>query len=280
MLSAKPIIRAFFHEATNTVSYLVSDPADNAALVIDPVLDFDLRSGAVSTAAADRILQAAEKDKLRIAWILETHAHADHLSVAAYLKARTRAKIGIGERIREVQALFGARFNLSNVSGSSAEFDRLLTDGERLQIGQLTVEVLHTPGHTPACVSYRIANAVFVGDTLFMPDYGAARADFPGGDARQLYRSIRRILSLPAPGCSSAMTTSPKGARITPGKPPWVNSARGISTSTMASARTNSPRNAPHGTQRLRRRFSCCHRSRSIFALDACHRPNPTASAF
>ena len=198
MPSPQPRIRAFFHEATNTVSYLVSEASGGAALVIDPVLDFDHRSGAVSTVTADRILQAADSDKLRIAWILETHAHADHLSAAAYLKAKTGATIGIGEHIREVHALFRTRFNLSDVSVAAAEFDRTFTDGERLQVGELTIEVLHTPGHTPACVSYRIGDAVFVGDTLFMPYYGTARADFPGGDARQLYRSIRRILSLPA----------------------------------------------------------------------------------
>lgn len=197
MPSIKPMIRAFFHEATNTVSYLVSDAAGGAALVIDPVLDFDHRSGSISTVTADRILQVADRENLRIAWVLETHAHADHLTAAAYFKAKTGAKIGIGEHIREVQALFRARFNLADVSSSGAEFDHLFSDGERLQIGALTVEVMNTPGHTPACVSYRIDDAVFVGDTLFMPDYGTARADFPGGDARRLYRSIQRILSLP-----------------------------------------------------------------------------------
>lgn len=197
MAPAQPTIRAFFHEATNTASYLVADGA-GAALVIDPVLDYDHRSGTVRTVAADRILEAAAKENLRIAWILETHAHADHLSAAAYLQTRTGAKIGIGEHIREVQRLFRTRFNLTDVSETGAEFDRLFADGERLQVGRLTIDVMHTPGHTPACVSYRIGDAVFVGDTLFMPDYGTARADFPGGDARQLYRSIRRILSLPA----------------------------------------------------------------------------------
>ncbi len=193
----KPEIRAFFDEATNTVSYLVGDPQTRTAAVIDPVLDFDPRSGEGATHSADRILAANEEAGLIIAWVIETHAHADHLSAAPYLKLKTGAKVGIGEHIREVQRIFGPIFNLPDVSGDGSEFDHLFEDGERFHIGSLEVEVLHTPGHTPASVSYKIGDAVFVGDTLFMPDYGTARADFPGGSARELYRSIRRLLSLP-----------------------------------------------------------------------------------
>lgn len=190
-------IQAFFDDATNTVSYLVSDPVSSKAAVIDPVLDYDHRSGKISTHSADQILNVAQAGGLTVIWVLETHAHADHLSAAPYIKQKTGAQVAIGEYIREVQSIFRPVFNLDDVSTDGSEFDRLLGDGERFPLGQLEVEVIHTPGHTPACVSYRIGNAVFVGDTLFMPDYGTARADFPGGSARTLYRSIRRLLSLP-----------------------------------------------------------------------------------
>ena len=190
-------IQAFFDEATNTVTYLVSDPVTRQAAVIDPVLDYDHRSGKVSTASADQVLAAAAAQALEVAWILETHAHADHLSAAPYLKACTGARVAIGEHIRDVQAIFRPVFNLDDVSGDGGEFDRLLRDGETFTIGDLKVDVLHTPGHTPACVSYRIGDAVFVGDTLFMPDYGTARADFPGGSAHTLYQSIQKLLALP-----------------------------------------------------------------------------------
>ena len=190
-------IQAFFDEATNTVTYLVSDPVTRQAAVIDPVLDYDHRSGKVSTASADQVLAAVAAQALEVAWILETHAHADHLSAAPYLKARTGARVAIGEHIRDVQTIFRSVFNLDDVSGDGVEFDRLLRDGETFTIGELKVDVLHTPGHTPACVSYRIGDAVFVGDTLFMPDYGTARADFPGGSAHTLYQSIQKLLALP-----------------------------------------------------------------------------------
>jgi glyoxylase-like metal-dependent hydrolase (beta-lactamase superfamily II) len=195
--SPKPEIRAFFDEPTNTVSYLVWDPATREAAVIDPVLDFDHRSGKAKADSAAAILAHAQNEGLKIAWVLETHAHADHLSGAPYIKMKTGAKVGIGEHIRDVQRIFRPVFNAIDVSGEGAEFDHLFKDGERFKIGSLSGEVIYTPGHTPACVSYRIEDAVFVGDTLFMPDYGTARADFPGGDARALYRSIQRILSLP-----------------------------------------------------------------------------------
>ncbi len=190
-------IRAFFDEATFTVSYLVWDPATSTAAVIDPVLDYDPKSGRTSTKSADAILAVAAAQGLKIEWVLETHAHADHLSAGAYMREKVKAKIVIGERIKTVQSTFRAIFNMADQSTDGSDFDRLVKDGDRIALGILTIEVLHTPGHTPACVSYRIADAVFVGDTLFMPDYGTARVDFPGGDARTLYRSIRRLLSLP-----------------------------------------------------------------------------------
>ena len=192
-----PIIHAFFDEPTNTVSYLVADPATKQAAVIDPVLDYDHKSGKANVKSADAILAKAKAEGFTIGLVLETHVHADHLSGAPYIKLKTGAKVAIGERIREVQKIFRPVFNAMDVSGEGAEFDILFKDGDRFEIGSLSGEVIATPGHTPACVSYRIADAVFVGDTLFMPDYGTARADFPGGDARTLYRSIRHLLSLP-----------------------------------------------------------------------------------
>jgi glyoxylase-like metal-dependent hydrolase (beta-lactamase superfamily II) len=190
-----PVIRAFFDEPTFTVSYLVWDPDTRAAAIIDSVLDFDQASGAIHTHSADAVLAAVAEEGLTVRWILETHAHADHLSAAGYLKAKAGGEIGIGDRIGEVQALFRPRFGID--ADAAHQFDVLLADGARLPLGALEIEVLATPGHTPACVSYKVDDAVFVGDTLFMPDYGTARADFPGGDAATLYRSIRRILDLP-----------------------------------------------------------------------------------
>ncbi len=196
-MPTKPEIRAFFDEPTNTVSYLVWDPATLDGAVMDPVLNFDHRSGKATVESADALLAEAEKLGVKIGLVLETHAHADHLSGAPYIKLKTDAKVGIGEHIREVQKIFRPVFNAMDVSGDGSEFDHLYRDGERFNIGTLEAEVIYTPGHTPACVSYRIGDAVFVGDTLFMPDFGTARADFPGGDAHALYRSIHRLLSLP-----------------------------------------------------------------------------------
>lgn len=192
-----PIIRAFFDEPTNTVSYLVADSITGEAAVIDPVLDFDLPSGEVDTRSAAAILTAAQAEGWTIRLILETHAHADHLSAAPWLKAKTGADIGIGAHIRDVQKIFRPVFGLETNAVRTTDFDRLFTDGERFSVGNLEFEVMHTPGHTPADLTYCVGDAAFVGDTLFMPDYGTARADFPGGDARTLYRSIRRVLSLP-----------------------------------------------------------------------------------
>lgn len=196
-MTASPNIAAYFDEPTNTVSYLVSDPATKQAAIIDSVLDYDHRSGKTGVRSAAKILTDAKAQGLTVVWILETHAHADHLTAAPYLKTQTGARIAIGAHIGTVQDVFSKVFNLTDISGNGAEFDRLMKDGETFALGDLTVEVLHTPGHTPACVSYKIGDAVFVGDTLFMPDYGTARADFPGGNATTLYRSIKKILSLP-----------------------------------------------------------------------------------
>ena len=192
-----PRVQAFFDPATFTVSYLVSDPASREAAIVDPVLDFDVKSGRTATRSADEILAAVAAGGLHVRWILETHAHADHLSAAQHLKAKTGAKVVIGADITKVQTVFKAVFNQPGMSADGSQFDLLVKDGDNVPLGALEFEVLHTPGHTPACVTYRIGDVAFIGDTLFMPDYGTARADFPGGDARTLYRSIRRILALP-----------------------------------------------------------------------------------
>ncbi len=194
---AKPVIHAWFDVPTNTVTYLVGDPESRKAAVVDPVFDYDHKSGKADVASADAVLAKAETEGFIIDWVLETHVHADHLSAAPYIKLKTGAKVVIGENIRQVQQIFRPIFNALDVSGSGAEFDLLVKDGDALKVGNLACEVIATPGHTPACVSFRFGDVVFVGDTLFMPDYGTARADFPGGDARTLYRSIRKLLALP-----------------------------------------------------------------------------------
>lgn len=196
-MAAKPIIQAFFDEPTNTVSYLVADPATRKAAAIDPVLDYDHNAGEVDTRSVEAMLKAAADAGYTMEWTLETHAHADHLSGSPYIKAKTGAKIGIGEHIKDVQRIFRPVFNATDIKPEGGDFDHLFKDGEHFRIGELDVEVLYTPGHTPADISYKIGDAVFVGDTMFMPDYGTARADFPGGDARQLYRSIHKLLALP-----------------------------------------------------------------------------------
>jgi glyoxylase-like metal-dependent hydrolase (beta-lactamase superfamily II) len=193
----KPAIRAFFDEPTNTVSYLVWDAASMEGAVIDPVLDWDHRAGEADIRSAEAILAAAAEEGVAIHWVLETHAHADHLTAAPYIKARTGAPIGIGEHIKDVQRIFRPMFDAQDVKPEGSDFDRLFKDGERFAIGGLEVEVLYVPGHTRADIAYRIGDDVFVGDTLFMHDYGTARADFPGGDARLLWHSIRRLLALP-----------------------------------------------------------------------------------
>jgi glyoxylase-like metal-dependent hydrolase (beta-lactamase superfamily II) len=190
-------VRAFFHEPTFTVSYLVWDPETRRGAIIDSVLDFDQKSGRTATNSAQAILAAVSEEGVTVDWLLETHAHADHLSAAPFLKQALGAPIVIGEHIKTVQKVFKDVFNLGHVTADGRPFDKLVADGETLPLGELTIKVMHTPGHTPACVSYLIGDAVFVGDTMFMPDYGTARADFPGGDARTLYRSIRKLLALP-----------------------------------------------------------------------------------
>jgi glyoxylase-like metal-dependent hydrolase (beta-lactamase superfamily II) len=190
------VIHPFFDLPSHTVTYLIADPLHKRAAVIDPVFDYDHTTGKASVASADLVLKKAKAEGLAIDWILETHVHADHLSGAPYIKLKTGAQVVISENIRKVQRIFRPIFNALDVTGEGAEFDKLVCDGDSFKIGSLDCDVIATPGHTPACVSFKIGDAVFVGDTLFMPDYGTARADFPGGDARQLYRSIRKILSL------------------------------------------------------------------------------------
>lgn len=194
----QPRVTAFFDEATFTVSYVVAEPAGTACAVIDPVLGFDPKSGRTSTAQADKIIAFVRETGLKVQWVLETHVHADHLTASPQIKQALGGRTAIGNRIGAVQQTFKALFNFGDwMATDGRQFEHLFADGETFRIGAMDVTVLHTPGHTPACVTYVVGDAAFVGDTLFMPDYGTARADFPGGDAAQLYRSIRRILALP-----------------------------------------------------------------------------------
>jgi glyoxylase-like metal-dependent hydrolase (beta-lactamase superfamily II) len=191
-------IEAFFDKPTFTVSYVVSDPATKTCAIIDPVLDYDPASGRTSRAFAEKMAAYVKARGLTVEWILETHAHADHLSAAQILKEALGGKVAIGAHIAAVQTIFARVFNLEpGFAADGSQFDRLFHDGDSFAIGGVPARVMHTPGHTPACLTYLIEDAAFVGDTLFMPDYGTARADFPGGDARTLYRSIRKVLSLP-----------------------------------------------------------------------------------
>ena len=193
-----PHVKSFFDEETNTVTYVVTDGTSSSCAIIDPVLDFDMAAGRTSTASADRVIEFIRANDLEVDWILETHAHADHLSAAAYLKSKMGGKTGTGRFITRVQATFKDIFKLGDdFIPNGEQFDRLFDDEEMLELGTTHIRVMHTPGHTPSCVTFVIGDAAFVGDTLFMPDYGTARADFPGGDAAELYRSIQRIFELP-----------------------------------------------------------------------------------
>ncbi len=197
-LAVNPVVKTFFDQASNTFSYIVQDPNSNACAIIDSVLDFDYASGHTNFKSADEITSYIQAKGLTVEWILETHAHADHLSAAPYLQQKLGGKIAIGQHITVVQQTFGKIFNAGTVfERDGSQFDRLFQENDEFQIGQLTAKVMHTPGHTPACLSYLIGDAVFVGDTLFMPDYGTARCDFPGGDAAVLYQSVQKLLALP-----------------------------------------------------------------------------------
>ncbi|WP_057882271.1 MBL fold metallo-hydrolase [Tsuneonella troitsensis] len=196
--SSAPQVKAFFHEPTFTASYVVSDAATGHAAIIDSVWDFDQPSGRTSFESADLIVDHVRRQGLTVNWILETHAHADHLSAAPYLQEKLGGKLAIGREIVTVQGVFGKIFNEgTEFARDGSQFDRLLSDGDVLMIGGIPLTVLHVPGHTPADLAYLVGDAAFVGDTMFMPDYGSARADFPGGDARELYRSVRRVMQLP-----------------------------------------------------------------------------------
>ena len=194
----RPAVTSFFDPTTNTYSYVVRDPASQACVIIDSVLDYDPASGRTNTASVEKIVAFVREQQLTVEWLLETHVHADHLSAAPYLKQQLGGKLAIGAQITTVQQVFGEIFNAdAQFATDGSQFDRLLNEGDILSVGELSVQVMHTPGHTPACLSYVIGDAVFVGDTLFMPDYGTARCDFPGGDARTLYASIQRLFELP-----------------------------------------------------------------------------------
>ena len=193
-----PDVRSYFDVKTNAACYILKDPESNACAVVDSILDFDMASGTTHTAHADMLINEIKKNNWKLEWIIETHVHADHLSAAPYLSQKIGGKIAIGSNINAVQKVFGKIFNAgTEFQMDGSQFDRLFEDGDSFNVGQMEVEVMHTPGHTPACVTYVVGDAAFIGDTLFMPDFGTARADFPGGSATNLYRSIQRILSLP-----------------------------------------------------------------------------------
>jgi glyoxylase-like metal-dependent hydrolase (beta-lactamase superfamily II) len=197
-LSVKPDVTAFFDEPTNTVSYIVKDPDSDACAIIDSVMDIDYAAGRIAYESADAIIAFIQKNDFNLEWLIETHVHADHLSGAPYIQGKLGGKIGIGENITIVQETFGKIFNEgTEFQRDGSQFDHLFRDGDAYRIGTMTAHAMHTPGHTPACMTHVNGDAAFVGDTLFMPDGGSARADFPGGDARTLYRSIKRVLSLP-----------------------------------------------------------------------------------
>jgi glyoxylase-like metal-dependent hydrolase (beta-lactamase superfamily II) len=197
-LGVKPEVTAFFDEPTNTVTYVVKDPGSAACAIIDSVLDIDYAAGRLSYGSADQVMDLVKANALKVEWLIETHVHADHLSAAPYLQKHLGGKIGIGRNITIVQETFGKIFNEgTEFQRDGSQFDELLDDGDSYQIGGMTAYALLTPGHTPACMTHVVGNAAFVGDTLFMPDGGSARADFPGGDARVLYRSIKRVLTMP-----------------------------------------------------------------------------------
>ena len=194
----EPDITSFFDEATNTISYIVCDPNGSACAIIDSVLDFDFASGRTDTKSADKLINFVKENKLDVQWLLESHVHADHLSAAPYIQMAVGGKIGIGSHITDVQETFGKIFNEgTEFQRDGSQFDKLFVEGDTFHIGQLRGDVLHTPGHTPACMTYVIGDAAFVGDTLFMPDFGTARCDFPGGSSENLFSSIQKILSLP-----------------------------------------------------------------------------------
>jgi len=193
-----PQVESFFDPVTNTVSYVVIDPQSRRCALVDSVLDYDAASGHTSYAGAQKLVDFVRAQNLTVDWLLETHVHADHLSAAPWLQEQVGGKLAIGDHIRTVQHTFGKVFNAgTDFARDGSQFDHLFHDGDRYQVGELQASALHTPGHTPACMSHLIGDALFVGDTLFMPDYGTARCDFPGGDARTLYRSIRKLLALP-----------------------------------------------------------------------------------
>ncbi|UOR15817.1 MBL fold metallo-hydrolase [Qipengyuania aquimaris] len=194
----RPSIAGFFDEATNTVSYVIHDPATSKAAIVDSVLDYDAAAGRTSQGSADLMIEYVEKQGLEVEWLIETHAHADHLSAAPYIQEKLGGKLAIGREIIRVQEVFGKLFNAgTDFERDGSQFDHLFEDGETIQLGEIQMIALHVPGHTPADYAFIFGDAAFVGDTIFMPDFGTARADFPGGDARQLYRSIRRLLALP-----------------------------------------------------------------------------------
>lgn len=271
-MNVEPQVEGFFDDASNTISYLVTDPATKACAIIDSVLDLDYAAGRIATDSADRLIAAVEDRGLTLEWIIETHVHADHLSAAPYIQEKLGGKIGVGAGIIAVQDTFGKIFNEgTEFQRDGSQFDALFEDGDTYTIGGMQGFAIATPGHTPACMVHVIGNAAFAGDTLFMPDGGSARADFPGGDAGALYDSIQKVLSLPERhgASSSATITAPAGARSR-GKPRLQRSARATSTWAAARRGKNSCAFAPNATRNCRCPNSSSRRSRSTCGRARC----------
>ena len=253
--SGTPRVETFFDQATFTATHVVIDPATHHAAIVDPVLDYDPKSGRTATTSADALIVFVVAQKLTVDWLLETHVHADHLTAAPYLKDRIGGQIAIGEPVCQVQETFKAVFNAEQgFETDGAQFDRLLKDDEAFAIGDLEARVMATPGHTPACSTYLVGDAAFVGDTLFMPDFGTARCDFPGGDARQYStaRSRRSSRCRRKPASSCATTTRRRAATNTPGRPPWPRSVSAQQTRPRRRQRRRFRRNAQHAGQGTR----------------------------
>lgn len=248
-MSVTPEVQAFFDEATNTISYIVKDPTSNSCALIDTVMDIDYAAGRITFDHADELIRQIKAQDLKLEWIIETHVHADHLSAAPYIQQKLGGKIGVGSKITVVQDTFGKVFNEgTEFQRDGSQFDALFEDGDTYMVGNMQAFAMYTPGHTPACMVHVMGDAAFVGDTLFMPDGGSARCDFPGGSAEELYDSIQKVLALPDELACSCATTTAQMAALLRGKPPWPNRKKRTFMWAKARRRKTSSSSAPSVT--------------------------------